>query len=233
MKKVAITGATGAIGRALRAGLEGVYELQPMSRSLDGTDLRDAAGLEARFAGCDAVVHLAWAYARDGQNTGSKSMANVLMHQNVLLAAKAAKVPRLVMASSVHADFFYDWMGPGLLGVDRQQRANGIYGGLKLLCEALGREHADEATRIVDVRYGGVTGDGSPHRTDNWEQRVWLSHPDLCAMARAVVDHPAPPVYSLFYAVSANDHRVHDTTNPFGWEPKDAADADIRAELSP
>lgn len=234
MKTVAITGASGSIGKALMNGLKGHYDLRPMSRSINGTDLLDPEGLAEKLRGCDAVIHLAWMYTRDKDNNiGSGACNNIQMHRNVLDAAKQAGVKRLIMASSVHADFFYDWMGPGLLTTDRQQRANGLYGGLKLLIEALDQEHARDDLRIADVRYGGVTKNGEPHPTDSWERRVWLSHPDLCAMVRAVVDHDGPPNYALFYAVSDNEHRVHDTANPFGWEPQDSAKTDIREELSP
>ncbi|MEL7089864.1 MAG: hypothetical protein AAGL98_15700, partial [Planctomycetota bacterium] len=181
----------------------------------------------------DALIHLAWGYMRNEQEKGTGSIRNITMHQNALDAARQAGVKQAVMASSIHADFFYDFMGPGLLSTDRQQRANGLYGGLKLLVEALDEEHADEDLRIADVRYGGVTDDGSPHPSDTWERRVWLSHPDLCAMIDAILSHDDPPVYAKFYGVSDNEHRVHDTVNPFGWEPKDSAQTDIRDELSP
>ncbi|MEM9417952.1 MAG: NAD(P)-dependent oxidoreductase [Planctomycetota bacterium] len=233
MKTVAVTGASGAIGNALMQGLEGVYELRPMSRSLNGTDLMNPEGLEEKFRGCDAVIHLAWAYARESEVPGRSSLNNILMHRNVIDATKAAGVKKAIMASSVHADFFYDWMGPGLLGLDRQQRANGLYGGLKLLIETMDEEAADETYRIADIRYGGVTDDGKPHPTDTWERRVWLSYADLCAMVRAILDHDDPPNYAKLYAVSDNEHRVHDTANPFGWVPQDSAPVDIRADLSP
>ncbi|MEM9914354.1 MAG: NAD(P)-dependent oxidoreductase [Planctomycetota bacterium] len=233
MKTVAITGASGAIGKALMSGLKDVYELRPMSRSINGTDLLEPDGLAEQFAGCDAVVHLAWGYARESEVPGRSSMRNLQMHTNVIDATKAAGVKQAIMASSVHADYFYDWLGPGLLGLDRQQRANGLYGGLKLLIETLDEEAADDHYRIADIRYGGVTHNGQPHPTDTWERRVWLSHPDLCAMVRTILDHDDPPTYAKLYAVSDNEHRVHDTANPFGWSPNDSAPVDMRADLAP
>jgi len=233
MKTVAITGASGAIGKALMTGLKDDYKLRPMSRSINGTDLMQPDGLEEKFEGCDAVIHLAWGYARESEVPGRSSLNNLLMHRNVIDATKAAGVKQAIMSSSVHADFFYDWMGPGLLGLDRQQRANGLYGGLKLLVETLDEEAADADYRIADIRYGGVTDDGPPHPTDTWERRVWLSYPDLCAMMRTIIDHPDPPEYAKLYAVSDNEHRVHDTANPFGWTPQDSAEVDMRADLAP
>jgi hypothetical protein len=41
-------------------------------------------------------------------------------------------------------------------------------------------------------------------------------------MAR-LVEHNGGPDYACLYAVSDNENRVHDTTNPFGWTPRDRA----------
>ena len=233
MKRVVITGAGGAIGQALTAGLADDYELQTFNHSRDKIDLSVADDLAERFRGADAVIHLAWAYTRDVEHQGERALLNLQMHRNVMLSAKAAGVPRFIGSSSVHADFFYDWMGPGLLSTERQQRANGLYGGLKLVIEAMDREHATSEFRVADVRYGGVTDSGEPHPSDTWERRVWLSHGDLRDMIRAVVEHEGGPDWAHFYAVSNNEHRVHDTVNPFGWEPQDESCTEMRAELAP
>jgi len=221
MKRVAVTGASGNIGRPIMEGLAQRYGLVAMSRSINGADLRDAEAAAKCFAGCDAVVHLAWQYASGPTERGEDFLDNVMMHRNVLLAAKAAGVRRVVMASSVHADYFYDWAGPGLLTADRTPRANGLYGSSKLLVEALGRDLASPSFAVVNVRYGAVTPDGKPHPTDAWERRVWLSRSDLCSMIDAVLRHDNPPPHCTFYAVSDNENRVHDTKNPFGWVPCD------------
>lgn len=225
MKRVAVTGASGNIGRPIMMGLADRYDLLPLSRSVNGADLRDPDGIEALLAGCDAVIHLAWQYTSGKVPAGQEFLDNILMHRNVLHAAKAVGVKRAVMASSVHADYFYGWDGPGLLSVERASRANGTYGSTKQIIEALGNDVAEDSFRVVNVRYGGVTPTGAPNPRDPWERRVWLSHPDLCMMIDAVLSHDDPPVCSTFYAVSDNEGRVHDTTNPFGWTPRDGATA--------
>ena len=233
MKRVVITGAGGVIGRALSTGLADDYDLQRWDYAQDGIDLKVADDLEQRFEGVDAVIHLAWVYTRRHEQQGELAWGNLQMHRNVLLAAKAAGVSRFIAASSVHADFFYDWMGPGLLSTDRHHRANGLYGGLKLAVEALDREHATADFRVADIRYGGVTHSGNPHPTDTWERRVWLSHPDVCNLMRTIIAHPGGPDWCHLYAVSDNQHRVHDTVNPFGWEPRDGSETKMRGELAP
>lgn len=229
MKRVAVTGASGTIGRAITAGLASDYELRPMSRSIDGTDLSDPEGLTEKFVGCDAVIHLAWRYAppapgiSGGGSGGRNYYDNIRMNLNVLDAAQAAGVTRLINASSVHADHFYDWEGPGLLAPKRSPRANGPYGAAKVVVEEYAGDLAGSNFRVANLRYGGVTADDQPHPTDDWERRVWLSHADLCALLRRILDAPAGPDHCVIYAVSDNEDRVHDTVNPFGWEPRGRA----------
>jgi nucleoside-diphosphate-sugar epimerase len=70
--RIAITGATGFVGRHLAHKLAGHAELQLISRGVDTRDnavfqlpdtqvfqtsAADSAGLDAAFAGCDAVAH--------------------------------------------------------------------------------------------------------------------------------------------------------------------------------
>ncbi len=229
MKRVALTGASGRIGRAIAAGLNGRYDFVPMSRRLNGADLRDPDGLAARFLQCDAVIHLAWQFASDDAlargELGQGTLDNVLMHRNVLHAAKAAGAGQVVMASSVHADFFYDRQGQPPLHPDARPRANDLYGAAKLMIEALGRDLAEPSFRVTDIRYGAVTDRDEPHPRDAWERRVWLSHADLCRLIDAVLSTEDRPPYARLYAVSDNEGRVHDTANPFGWTPQDRATA--------
>ena len=223
MKTVAITGASGNIGKALQRELHDRYRLRPIDHALDGIDLRQPDALAGRLDGCDALIHLAWRYIHPDSRAGHESLDNIEMHRHAVTAAQAAGVPRLLMASSVHADYFYDWAGPQLIDVDRAPRANGLYGGLKLLVEAIDQDHASDRLRITDLRYGGVRSDGKPHPRSSWERRVWLSHRDLASLITAIIEHPDPPNYSRLYAVSDNVGRVHDLTNDFGWTPQDSA----------
>lgn len=219
------------IGRALAEGLADRYALSLMSRSIDGTDLTRTDTLADRLVGHDAVVHLAWQYADPERRPTLGYFDNLAMSRSVLLAARAAGVPRVVMASSVHADYFYDHVGPELISPDRTPRGNDVYGCAKVMVEQLGRELAGDGLHVCTVRYGAVTPGGSPHPTDAWERRVWLSRRDLCNLIVRIVESSAPPEAALVYAVSDNEGRAHDTANPFGWEPVDRAEA--LAEVRP
>ena len=218
-----ITGASGTIGQALAERLSDTYELKLMSRSLDGTDLMDLDGLTERFRGLDAVVDVAWHWGDSGQPDMPGDFQNLVMTRHVLLAARRAGVGRVLLASSVHAAYFYDWRGPGLKDPYTEPRPDGSYGSAKVMVEGLGREFASEDLHVGCIRYGGVTDDDTPDPDDPWERRVWLSHGDLASLIRDALAADWPDPFTLCYAVSDNEGRVHDTTNPFGWVPEDRA----------
>ncbi len=228
--RVGVTGATGTIGRVLTERLADDFDVKGMSRSLDGTDFLDPDGLAERFEGLDAVVHLAWQYAEHTPSGGGGFYDNLVMNENVYEAAQAAGVPKVVMASSVHADYFYDWRGPGLITPTRPPLGHHAYGCAKVLVEEMGREASASidgraGLHVVCIRYGAVTPADEPHPADPWERRVWLSHRDMTDLVRRVVKQDAPRRFLVLYAVSDNEGRVHDVTNPFGWTPRDGAGA--------
>ena len=223
IKTLGITGASGTIGQALAERLADTHELKLMSRSLDGTDLMDLDGLIERFRGLDAVVHLAWQYADSGEPEAAGHFDNLLMTRHVLLAACNAGVGKVLLASSVHAAYFYDWRGPGLQNPHAEPRAAGPYGSAKVLVEEMGREFAGDELHVGCIRYGAVTDDDTPDPDNPWERRVWLSHGDLASLIRKALAADWPDPFTLCYAVSDNEGRVHDTANPFGWTPSDGA----------
>ena len=236
--RIAILGASGVIGRALSQHLADDYDLTSIGPASDGTDVRLYPALPPVLAGHDVVIHLAWQYVgwgmRPNENPDLTHYDNLLMTRNALKASKEAGVKRMIMASSIHADYMYDWTGPRLMTVDDAPRGNGPYGASKLMVEEFCKEFADESLSVAAIRYGGVTPDGSPHPTDPWERRVWLSYRDLASLIRLIVEADELPTFSLMYAVSDNVGRVHDVANPFGWSPVDSAPAlPSEATLSP
>ncbi|MEM8781936.1 MAG: NAD(P)-dependent oxidoreductase [Planctomycetota bacterium] len=219
--RVAVTGATGAVGRVLTERLsERGFDVVPLSRSVHDTDFNNAERLAESFRGCVAVVHLAWQYAGDADTSGHTYLDNLLMNRAILQAALDAGVPRAVMASSVHADFFFDHDGPDLIQPDRDPRGNGPYGGAKLVAEQDARKFAQQGLDVIALRLGAVTPDNRPHPTDAWEQRVFLHHDDLLQLIDTLARAPKRDTRcTVMYAVSNNPGRVHDTANPFGWQP--------------
>jgi CDP-paratose synthetase len=105
--RIAITGATGFLGRAVVAALsEAGHAVAAIARR-DGLrgrpgDLRvawhdpDAAGLAAAVAGADAAVHLATCYGRPGEGAGALVAANIDLPARLSEAAAQAGVPLLL-----------------------------------------------------------------------------------------------------------------------------------------
>lgn len=86
--------------------------------------------------------------------------------------------------------------------------------------EALGRYYATWGLEVICVRFGGVNPANKPPKNAFWENAVWLSHEDCIAMMDACIKADSVPNnFAVFYAVSNNKDKIHDTSNTFGWEP--------------
>lgn len=95
--KVAITGGSGFVGRALADRLDEPVVISRRS----GTDITDVDALTAAFAGCDAVAHCAGINREIGDQTFRR--VHVEGTAAVVEAARRAGVRRLVMVSFLRA----------------------------------------------------------------------------------------------------------------------------------
>ena len=221
---ILITGATGRIGCVLADGLSSDFTLTPVAKEY-GHDLREAAGLTELFAGHGAVIHLAWQYAVDVSDHVQVNDENMAIAECVLAACHDSGIKRVVVASSVHADFFYDFQaGDKLKSANAEPRANEPYGQSKVAVEAMCRSFAARnGLDITAVRFGRVDAIHLPAHDDVWEQRVFLSPADCVSLARSILDAPiVSGRFVVMYAVSNNTERLHDVSNPFGWMPTDS-----------
>lgn len=109
-RRVAVTGATGFVGRATCERLASGWDVVAISRQEGaGTarvlDLDDVEGLRTAFAGCEAVVHLAARvhvmHERSADPLAEFRRVNVSGTECVYRAAAAAGVHRFVFLSSV------------------------------------------------------------------------------------------------------------------------------------
>ncbi|HYH75106.1 MAG TPA: NAD(P)-dependent oxidoreductase [Candidatus Saccharimonadales bacterium] len=221
MSKVLIVGSGGTIGKVLKDKLP--HETTDFD--LPHFDAEEYKHLYQKAQGHDAIVHLAWDFERDGWLAENLNPDNTLISYNVYQAAVDAGVKRVIMASSVHADKFIRRETPGLLRPYDLPLPDSPYGAGKVLMESLGRYYADaKGLEVICIRFGGVNKQDVPPETPPTERQVWLSHRDCAALVQACIDAPTiPDNYAIVYAVSNNTGRLHDTSNPFGWQAQDGA----------
>ena len=114
--KVAITGATGHIGGVIvRELLHRGHAVKVLVRGNDNKslneldvekvqgDLHDDHALQKLMESCDALIHAAALISIDGDMKGLVYRTNVVGTRQVMEAAKAAGVKRVIHISSVHA----------------------------------------------------------------------------------------------------------------------------------
>jgi nucleoside-diphosphate-sugar epimerase len=176
------------------------------------------------MAGVDTVIHLARRLS-PADDPVSPSMRiypqNVQIDVNVFTAVVKAEVKRLIMASSVHADSHRDPAAVEPLTIPGSYYPATPYGVYKLIEEEVGKALSKQfGFEFIGVRFGGVTRDNSV-KTGEGQTATWLSHDDLLSAIDACLTAEPVGRSTVFYAVSHNADRIHDTTNPFGWTPKD------------
>lgn len=220
MKRIAITGANGTIGTVLRKGLTD-YDIIPID--LPEIDVRDYEQLLEVFPGHDAIVHLAWDGKSENFRNGKYDPDNSLMFYNVYRASVETKVPRVIMASSVHAVNFYKWKNSRLLTPDIKMEPDSPYGADKVFMEALGQYYSQRGLQVVCIRFGGVNPEDRVDVPEEGYHKVWLSHRDCVELVRTCIEASIPNNFLIVYGVSNNSQRVHDYSNPLGWVPKDNA----------
>jgi nucleoside-diphosphate-sugar epimerase len=219
MGTVLITGSNGIIGSVLRDRLKDKYQIR-------GVDLPDDISrydiLWSQMAGVDTVIHLARRFDIQVERSMRIYPQNVQIDVNIFTAVVKAEVKRLVMASSVHADNHGDPTTPRPLSIPGSYYPATPYGVYKLIGEEVGKALSKQFDfEFIGVRFGGVTRDNSV-KTGEGQTATWLSHSDLVSAVDAcLAAEPVRRRSTVFYAVSNNADRIHDTTNPFGWKPKD------------
>ncbi len=111
--RIAITGASGVLGRGLAARLlgqghdvVGVARRRPESwlstAEFAEADVRDAAAVRRVVTGADVVVHCAWAKS-PGPDDGISDQVNIGGTRNVLGAMAESGTGRIIFTSSAHA----------------------------------------------------------------------------------------------------------------------------------
>ncbi len=216
-KKVLITGANGVIGTVLQATL---LEYDITVADLPHDDLRDYTHVEKIIADHDAIIHLAWDTKSEHATSETTNSENSVMFENVFRAALHAKIPRVIMASSVHAHKLMTSAPKDPLSPFTIPEPNNPYGAHKLFMEALGKYYANQGLEVTALRFGGVTPDNRPIM-DERERPLWLSHRDLGILMKACLEKNMPENFAILWATSRGAIPYYDLSNPFGWMPED------------
>ncbi len=170
-----VTGATGFVGAAVARTLAGAgWQVRVLARrgsdrsnlkdlplQIAEGDLADAASLERALAGCAALFHAAADYRLGARDHESLYRTNVEGTRNILSAARAAGVGRVVYTSSVATIGIPADGSPG----DETTPANlsdmiGHYKRSKYLAEEVAREAARNGMTVVIVNPSTPVGPG-------------------------------------------------------------------------
>lgn len=237
MRTVLVTGASGGVGTRLRKLLRGVYPnlrfsdiVEPKDLSNDEdfikADLGEMREVEKIVNGVDGIVHLG-GYSTEGSWETIKR-ANIEGCYNLFEAARAAKVKRIVFASSNHAVGYYPRQRK--IGIDEPIRADSRYGVSKAFGEALGSMYAfKHGLRVTCLRIGNV-GDVP---LDRRRLAVWLKPEDLVQLIRIGLEHPDIR-YEIFYGCSDNARAWWDNENAFrfGYKPQGRSEDHVAHALA-
>lgn len=226
-ERIVITGVKGNIGTILMEGLAS-DELEITPIDLPQVDVRNYDQLLKSLQNQDVLIHLAWNSKTENFRNGKIDPDNFTMVKNVYRAALEAGIKRVIMASSIHADKFYDWQMPPLMSTAMSPTPDSPYGQDKIAIENLGKDYATKGLEVVAIRFGGISSINKPPAIDfvpKEERAAWLSKNDCVSLVRSIINAEiVPNNFVLMYAVSNNQNRIHDISNPFGWTPQESAD---------
>jgi uronate dehydrogenase len=240
--KVALTGAAGRLGRALRPVLiKAGHELRSTDLGdppelLRGEtwhrgDLREPAVVDALLQDIEVVVHLA-------ATSNEQAFALVLENNHRALfelyeGARRCKVRRIVQASSNHA--FGMHLVTRKLRLNDAYRPDGFYGLSKVWGEALARMYWEKhGIEGVALRIG--TFMGCPPRSPR-ELATWLGGEDLARLVTLAVEAEGVG-FAPVWGVSNNTRAWVDLSegNALGYEPTQDAErysADVLSKPGP
>ncbi len=243
-KTVAITGATGNIGKKLRRHFEA---LGWTLRLLDVTDGGDPAvyasdlavwneSWAARLAGVDAVVLLA-GDPSPRSPWRAITRLNLDLTLNVYEAAARGKAKRVIFASSNWTMAGHRFAG-GDLPTDREPYPVNAYGASKLFGERLGRSYSDRwGLSAICFRIGycqrGENLPGAHMGWGEWGQQMWLSDRDLAQGFEKAVTAPDHVRFAVLNLMSANPGMrwdIETTRKTIGYAPLDGHAPEITPE---
>lgn len=227
--RVLITGAAGALGKALR------QSGQKLAKHVRLTDLRasqnladheddmpcaldDFDAVSATVKGCDAIVHLG---AKSTEGVWDEILhSNIMGTYNIYEAARRNGVKRIVYASSVHAIGYYE--RNRTIDAHVPTKPDSLYGVSKTFGENLASLYFDKfGIESVCLRIGSST----PEPKDRRHLITWVSYGDVGRMVECCLDAPRVG-FMVTYPLSNNRQAFWDNraSSVLGFVPKDSAD---------
>lgn len=223
MKKVLITGSNGFIGKHLSDELSGDYDLTLVD--LPKIDVRNYSQLLQLSKGHDVIIHLAWNTNTENYLNHKTDSGNVLMFSNVYKVAEVNSIPRVIMASSVHADSHIKLIEKNtkkLISPSINTVPDSPYGETKISMEKLGRDYSKKGLEVICIRIGAISE--RPQTQNKVLTATWLSFNDFYSLIKEILKAPKiPNNFFIVYGVSNNGAKIQSYKNPLGWEPKDDA----------
>lgn len=229
-RRILVTGAAGRIGTVLRPLLARpgrtlrLLDIAPLGPAAPGEELRQASftdpdALGEACRGVDAVVHLG---GLSGEASWERILAaNVDGTQKVLEAVRGQGVPKVVLASSIHAAGFWT-RDDGVLPADAPPRPDTYYGVSKATVEALGSlYHSRFGIDVSCLRIGAFR----PRPVALADLAIWLSYGDAARLVEACLA-AEPPGFRLLWGISANTRRWWSLAEgeAIGYRPLDDAE---------
>jgi|AntRauTorckE6833_2_1112554.scaffolds.fasta_scaffold15244_2 uronate dehydrogenase len=225
---ILITGGCGTIGSIIAEPLSVEHKIictdltcaeQKSCREFDVANEYEALLNICTNQEIDIIIHLAWDFAEDFPGFHSE-ISNKKGAENVLRAATASSVSRVILASSVHANKYAKT--DKTLSIADDSYPDTPYGASKLYIEALGKAYAHtKELEVISVRLGGVNlNDEVRYEEDSLYDKVLLYKEDCVNLfKKAVSCSTLQSKYTCFYAVSNNSGRIHNTENIIDWKP--------------
>ena len=199
-QKVLVTGSSGKVGRAV------VAELQRRGHDVRGFDrvpsgelpstilgnLSDRVALDRAFSGVQCLVHLA-ATPDDADFLTELLPNNLVGLYNVLEAARASGVRRIVLASSGQVNWWQQIGGDVPVFEHQPVSPRGWYAATKMFLEAAGRGYSElHGISVIVTRLGWCPRPGQEEeiRSTEWAHDVYLSPIDAGRFFAHCVEAP-------------------------------------------
>ncbi|MCZ8102825.1 MAG: NAD(P)-dependent oxidoreductase [Burkholderiales bacterium] len=221
---IAITGAAGVVGTALRPELAALgYALVLIDRSpvqdlahgerAVQADVRDIPAMKAALAGCTGVLHLASCTtdAPWSQQVALSVEGTISLFE----AVRAVGVGRVVYASSHHVVGFHPRGRP--IGSAAVLLPDSRYGVGKAFGESLAALYACKfGLQCLAIRIGNV----NTRPIDRRRLGNWISPRDLASLVAIGFEHP-DILFDVVYGISDGTGRDYDNTRAFalGYAP--------------